>query len=128
MPTGPLAPLRQWSLQTVAALALLTALGAGAPAPASGASFDCETEGLAADETAICANRDLNDMDVKMVTTFNLITGLMPMGSRGVVQDAQVEWLAKRQACEADLACLRAIYTERQNALRHLYGEIERPK
>ena len=128
MPPGPLAPLRQRPFQTIGALALLTTLGAWAPAPALAASFDCEKEGLAADETAICANRDLNDMDVKMVTTFDLITGLMPMGSRGVVQDAQVEWLTKRQACEADLSCLRAIYAERQNELTHLYGEIERPK
>ncbi|MBW8301266.1 MAG: hypothetical protein K0M60_16845 [Hydrogenophaga sp.] len=102
MPKSPFARLSR----TAAALAILSSLGAGLPAQA--ASFDCDKPDLAADETAICANRDLNDMDVKMVTTFELITGLLPMGNRGVVQDEQVAWLSKRQACNADLACLRA--------------------
>ncbi len=124
MPSSPLA--RQ--LQTAAAFAIMAALGAGFPLPATAASFDCDKPELAADETAICANRDLNDMDVKMVTTFELITGLMPMGNRGVVQDEQVAWLSKRQACKADLTCLRAAYTDRLAQLKNAYDVIERPK
>ncbi len=116
----------------LAAVGIVFAVGALAtlsvPTSAQAASFDCDKPGLAADETAICANRDINDMDVRMVTTFELITGLLPMGNRGVVQDAQVEWLSKRQACGADLTCLRAAYAERLNALTHVYAEIERPK
>lgn len=114
--------------QPIAALAILAGLGTSVPLPAQAASFDCDKPDLAADETAICANRDLNDMDVKMVTTFELITGLLPMGNRGVVQDEQVAWLSKRQACNADLACLRAIYTERLAQLKTVYDMIERPK
>lgn len=124
MPTSPFARLSR----TAAALAILGGLGAGMPLPARAASFDCEKPELAADETAICANRDLNDMDVKMVTTFELITGLLPMGNRGVVQDEQVAWLSKRQACNADLACLRAAYTERLAQLKTVYDLVERPK
>ncbi|MBW8320695.1 MAG: hypothetical protein K0M49_13015 [Arenimonas sp.] len=124
MPKSPFARLSR----TAAALAILGGLGAGLPLSAAAASFDCEKPDLAADETAICANRDLNDLDVKMVTTFDLITGLLPMGNRGVVQDEQVEWLSKRQACDADLACLRAAYTERLAQLKTVSDMIERPK
>lgn len=124
MPKSPFARLSR----TATALAILSGLGAGMPLPAEAASFDCEKPELAADETAICANRDLNDMDVKMVTTFELITGLLPMGNRGVVQDEQVAWLSKRQACNADLACLRTSYTERLAQLKTVYDMIERPK
>lgn len=124
MPKDPFARLSR----TAAALAILSGLGAAMSLPAQAASFDCDKPELAADEIAICANRDLNDMDVKMVTTFELITGLMPMGSRGVVQDEQVEWLSKRQACKADLTCLRAAYTERLTQLKSVYDLIERPK
>lgn len=124
MPKSPFARLSR----TAAFLAVLSALGAGIPLPAQAASFDCDKPDLAADETAICANRDLNDMDVKMVTTFELITGLLPMGNRGVVQDEQVAWLSKRQACNADLACLRAAYTERLAQLKTVSDMIERPK
>lgn len=124
MPTSPFARLSQ----PIAALAILAGLGTNVSLPAQAASFDCDKPDLAADETAICANRDLNDMDVKMVTTFELITGLLPMGNRGVVQDEQVAWLSKRQACNADLACLRASYTERLAQLKTVYDMIERPK
>lgn len=129
MPTVPFyRPALKFTFASAALLVAGVFAPAGLPAPAVAASFDCDKPGLAADETAICANRDINDMDVKMVTTLELITGLLPMGNRGVVQDAQVEWLSKRQACGADLTCLRAAYAERLNALTHVYAEIERPK
>lgn len=124
MPKSPFARLSR----TATALAILCGLGVGMPLPADAASFDCDKPDLAADENAICANRDLNDMDVKMVTTFELITGLLPMGNRGVVQDEQVAWLSKRQACNADLACLSTSYTERLAQLKTVYDMIERPK
>lgn len=124
MPVSPFARL----FQPIAAFAIMAGLGTGFPLPAAAASFDCDKPELAADETAICANRDLNDMDVKMATTFELITGLMPMGSRGVVQDGQVAWLSRRQACKADLACLRSAYAERLTQMKSVYDLIERPK
>lgn len=128
MPTVPSSrPALTLAFASAALLVAGVVGSAGFPVPAFAASFDCDKPGLAADETAICANRDINDMDVKMVTTLELVTGLLPMGNRGMVQDAQVEWLTKRQACGADLACLRAIYAERLNALTHVYAQIERP-
>lgn len=82
--------------------ALLAATVVAAPSlfgsEVSAASFDCEQQDLAADERAICEDRLLNDADVKMVTTFDLLSGLLAMGARGSMQDAQIAWLTKRQA------------------------------
>ncbi|WP_244564400.1 hypothetical protein [Rhizobium sp. RU36D] len=94
---------------------------------AQAASFDCSSAELKADEKAICENRDLNDADVRMVTTFDLVSQLLAMGSRGELQDAQVAWLTKRQACNADLQCLRDAYASRLDELKAVFAKIERP-
>lgn len=95
--------------------------------PLNAASFDCDAEALKADEQVICDIRALNDLDVKMATTFELLTGLMPMGSRDHLKEEQAAWLAKRQACNADAQCLRLSYDERMKQLETVYGGIERP-
>ncbi len=111
--------------------ALLVATVVAAPSlfgsEVSAASFDCEQQDLAADERAICEDRLLNDADVKMVTTFDLLSGLLAMGARGSMQDVQIAWLAKRQACGADVTCLRATYEERQKELTAIYNQMPRP-
>ena len=91
------------------------------------ASFDCEAQNLKPDEKTICDVRALNDADVKMVTTFDLLSGLLAMGSRGTMQDQQTEWLKKRQACGADKACLTTSYEERLKVLNDTYKQINRP-
>ncbi|UIK07026.1 lysozyme inhibitor LprI family protein [Neorhizobium galegae] len=95
--------------------------------PAAAASFDCERGNLAADEKVICDTRTLNDADVKMVTTFDILTGLLAMGNRGKLQDEQSAWLKKRQACGEDVECLRASYTERLKQLDEAYKNLSRP-
>jgi uncharacterized protein len=95
--------------------------------PAAAASFDCSKPNLASDEKAICDDRALNDADVRMVTTFDLLSGLLAMGARGSMQDGQIEWLTKRQACGADTACLRSAYEERQKELDQIYTDMPRP-
>lgn len=97
------------------------------PAAGSAASFNCDQEGLKPDEKAICDNRDLNDADVRMVTTFDLLTGLFAMGVRGHIQDDQTTWLKEREACKADVACIRDAYTRRQKQLDEVYSGIDRP-
>lgn len=99
----------------------------GTAAPAMAASFDCDRTDLAPDEKAICEHRDLNDADVKMVTTFELLSGLFAMGNRGHLQDEQVEWLKTRQACGADAGCLREAYAVRLRQLKTVYEGIEKP-
>ena len=94
---------------------------------AHAASFDCDAKELKPDEKAICDNRALNDADVKMVTTFDLLSGLLAMGSRGTLQDEQTAWLKKRQECQADAACIKAAYDERLKQLGETYKNINRP-
>ncbi|MBB4443704.1 MULTISPECIES: lysozyme inhibitor LprI family protein [Rhizobium] len=94
---------------------------------AQAASFDCDAKELKADEKAICDNRALNDADVKMATTFELLSGLLAMGSRGTLQDEQTAWLKKRQECGADVACIKAVYDERLKQLGETYKNINRP-
>ena len=94
---------------------------------ASAASFDCEKTDLAADEKAICDNRMLNDQDVKMATTFDILTQLMAMGARDTLRDEQSQWLKKRQECAADVACLTSAYEERMKRLGEAFQSISRP-
>ncbi len=95
--------------------------------PATAASFDCDRRELAPDEKAICDNRALNDADVRMVTTFDILSGLVAMGARGEMQDQQTAWLKERQACGADVACIQSAYDRRMQQLNEAYKNISRP-
>ena len=91
------------------------------------ASFDCDAKELKPDEKVICANRALNDADVRMATTFDLLSGLLAMGARGTLQDEQTAWLKKREECKADAACIKAAYDERLKQFSETYKNINRP-
>lgn len=115
-------------MQRLTAFAILTLAALTFNAPSSlAASFDCEKPELAPDEKAICDNRALNDADVKMVTTFDLLAGLLAMGARGTMQDEQSAWLKRRQACGSDAACIRTTYDERLKQLDDIYNNLTRP-
>lgn len=108
-------------------LAAATLLASSFVSPAGAASFDCGKPDLAADEKAICDNRALNDQDVKMATTFDILTQLMAMGARDTLRDEQSRWLKKRQECAADVACLTGAYEERMKKLGEAFQSINRP-
>jgi uncharacterized protein len=108
----------------LAAAVLIGSLSSVPFRSAEAASFDCRAAGLAADEAAICQNIALNDMDVRMVTTFELLREILPMGSRGELESAQVTWLEQRRACGANLDCLAAAYASRMAELRNSVGEV----
>lgn len=99
----------------------LTACVVGAT-PAAAASFDCR-KARAPDEKAICANRDLNDQDVRMDQLYGITRHLVPMGGRGAIMDDQRAWLRDRKTCGANPACLRRSYEVR---LRQLNTVMER--
>ena len=101
---------------------VLAAVFGAASLPAAAASFDCR-KARAADEKAICANRDLNDQDVRMDQLYGITRHLVPMGGRGAIMDDQRAWLAARKACGANLACLRRSY---DNRLRQLNTVMDR--
>ena len=114
-------------LSTIFAVAML-AIPLSAPfGIAHAASFDCDAKELQPDEKMICDTRSLNDADVKMATTFELISGLLAMGSRGTLQDDQTAWLKTRQACGPDAACLKTAYETRLKQLNDAYKKINRP-
>jgi uncharacterized protein len=91
--------------------------------PTFAASFDCN-KAAAMDELAVCNDRELSELDVRMATWFEAITGLVPMGTRGAIQDEQLEWLKARAACNSDKRCLRQEYLARIEALHKHYEDI----
>ncbi len=101
----------------VPALWLLVAM------PAAAASFDC-AKAKAPDEKAVCANRALNDADVRMDTLFHVDAQLMAMGGRGDLQEAQRDWMHKRQACKGDVKCLAKAYKDRLADLQAAFDDI----
>lgn len=98
-------------------LILLSLLGLVAAATtAQAASFDCQrAETLT--EKAICNHNGLNDADVKMATTYNILRKLVPMGTRSVIQEEQVKWLQLRNQCQDNINCLLDVYKMRQQKL-----------
>ena len=91
---------------------LAATIGAGANA----ASFDCARARLP-DERAICADRALNDQDVRMALLLDVVGHGQIMGANGAMRDDQRAWLAERRACRADRACLRRVYATRVDTL-----------
>jgi uncharacterized protein len=49
------------------------------------------------------------------------------MGARGAMQDSQQAWLAKRQRCGGDTACLLQSYRTRIAELDDIYRRIDKP-
>ncbi len=96
---------------------LVALLTTAAWQPARAASFDC-SKAEAADEKAICADRQLNDEDVEMAVLYMQLKPLLGMGARGDMEDEQAAWLKRRAACGADRACLGRAYLERIQQLR----------
>ena len=96
-------------LRLFAAVLAAGFLSAGA---ASAASFDCN-KARTADEKAICADRSLNDQDVRMAQLYDIVRHLVPMGTRGAIMDEQTVWLRQRRTCGASRACIARSYATR---------------
>ena len=91
--------------------------------PAQSASFNC-AKAEAADEKAICADRALNDEDVEMAVLYTQLKPLLAMSARGSLEEAQVAWLKRREACGGEHACLSKAYVDRLLQLRGAFEEI----
>ena len=91
--------------------------------PVAAASFDC-AKAKAPDEKAICANRALNDADVKLTTLYAVDGQLMAMGARGDMHEAQHAWLQQRAACKGDVKCLTKAYKDRLADLQAAFDDI----
>jgi len=102
-------------------LAILWSVSIGTTSQA--ASFDCK-KAEAADEKAICADRELDDEDVEMSVLYTQLKPLIAMGARGDLEEAQAAWLKRRQACGSDRACLAKAYADRLLQLRTAFEEL----
>ncbi len=109
-------------MQRFLAAATGVALAMAIAGPGEAASFDCR-KASRTDEFAICKSRELSDLDVKMATIYDIVLKLVPMGTRGAIQDEQRAWLAARQACGPDQGCIRNLYDAR---IKTLMAEIDR--
>ena len=87
---------------------------------ANAASFNCE-HAQTKSEHAICEHRSLNDADVKMATTYTIIRKLVPMGTRGVIQDQQVKWLQLRNQCQGQSTLFNRCVSDASAKTRDLY-------
>lgn len=103
-------------------LALLATIIAGS-VPASAASFDCHRARLP-DEKAICASRQLSELDVEMSVRYQMLMGLVAMGTRGDMGEEQQSWLSARKKCGANEACLLAAYRQRIQTLKGEYANL----
>ncbi|WP_109116875.1 lysozyme inhibitor LprI family protein [Azospirillum sp. TSO22-1] len=98
-------------------LSPITALLALALAtPASAASFPCTKAGTPT-EKAICADAAVSALDERLAKGFKDAVQRLGANTDGAVQAAlkadQKAWLAERNACGADAACLRGQYERR---------------
>lgn len=89
----------------------------------SAASFSCSSV-RSPDEKAICADRELSEKDVRMVTTYNMLQKIVLMCGRGALQDEQTAWLQKRQQCSDNTVCLSHLYDDRIDELNGQYQHI----
>ena len=89
------------------------------------ASFSCE-KAKTQTEHAICEHRAVNDADVKMATTYTILKRLVPMGTRGLIQDEQVKWLSLRDRCGASQKCLMDVYKMRQQQIDLQFDRVYR--
>ena len=92
--------------------------------PVHGASFNC-ANARAPDERAVCATRALSEMDVEMAVRFEMLAGLVPMGTRGDMGDEQRVFLTARKRCAADTTCLAALYRSRIAVLKNAYQKLK---
>lgn len=90
--------------------------------PSHAASFDCN-KAVTADEKSICADRSLNDKDVRMELLYSIDRRFMGMGARGALIDEQADWLRRRHTCGAETDCLNTLHDQRINALRKFIDE-----
>jgi uncharacterized protein len=112
------------SMSTKGACAALAALMFGTASPsAQAASFNCD-KAETTDEKAICADRELDDQDVELSVLYTQLKLLLAMGARGDLEDEQVAWLKRRQACGSDRACLSKAYADRLLQLRTAFDEL----
>lgn len=79
------------------------------------AGFDCSLTNLNETEKTICGNSYLSGLD--NITNKFFVNALQNTLSRGTLQRSQNQWLKERNACAANVACIKETYLQRNAAL-----------
>jgi uncharacterized protein len=100
---------------------VLAALAGGA---AEAASFNCAHADLPAEET-VCGNAKLGMLDERTAGIYFVILGSgAAQATVDEVTSSQGEFLAERDACGTDVACLVDAYTARMMYLKSVKGDL----
>ena len=94
------------------AIGAVAVLNGGLARAADYAPLNCAAA-ASATEKAICGNYGLGQLEARMAALYQWSTSFVGMGQRGDMQDAQRTFIRQREACEADVACLRRAYDAR---------------
>jgi uncharacterized protein len=111
---------------TMAAAAVAAALlagGSAVPAAAASPSFPCAGS-LAPAEAVICSNDELAALDRTLAVAYTRMLDSFPASEKSTLVAVQKAWVAQRDACRTDTACIRAAYTAR---IAQLHGGAPAP-
>ena len=94
------------------------------PALADYAPLNC-AKAKSVTERMICGNYELGQAEARVATLYDWATALTAMGQRAEIQDAQRAFLKTRDACKANLRCLRSAYEARIGELETVLARIK---
>jgi uncharacterized protein len=118
---------KAWRKYVMPGAIIVTLLLISSAPPARAASFECD-KAAAEDEKAICADRTLNDQDVRMAVYLEALGALQLMGANGAMRDDQWKWLVRRLHCGANRECLASLYKSCVDRLRSDFGTNARQR
>jgi uncharacterized protein len=104
-------------------IALAISAAACSPAFADYAPLNC-AKARSVPERVVCTNYELGQAEARVATLYDWTTALVAMGQRGDIQDAQRAFLKTRDACKANIRCLRSAYDARIKELDAVMASI----
>jgi uncharacterized protein len=76
-------------------------------------------------ELTICATSSLLQADARMTTYFEIATQFVGMGVRGDLEDSQRHFVAVRDKCGTDKACILAAYKKQMAPLEAVIASVK---
>jgi uncharacterized protein len=105
--------MSDWRARTWLLLGALISLAPLARAEAP----NCEAATLAAEKT-ICSDPHLTDLDQRLGRLWqSYVNDFTDEGAVATLRREQTAWVARRNACKSDAACIERAYVERNNLL-----------
>ena len=78
-----------------------------------------------ATERTICSTPSLLQADARMTTYFEIATQFVGMGVRGDLEDSQRDFVAVRDKCGTDKACILAAYKKQTAPLEAVIANVK---